>query len=64
MIWRKKKTPRVDPAELSQKADAALEQVRAQQPHVNTLTNWLERRKNQNGFGADFEYALRPKGTR
>lgn len=43
------------------KAEESLELVKAQQPRVNLITAYLERRKNQNGFGEDFEFTLRPK---
>ena len=62
MIWRKK--ARVDPAELTAQAEAAVQQVVEQQEQVNALTAYLGRRKLQNGFGHDFEYTLRVKGTR
>ena len=65
MSWfRKKRTPRVDPAELAAQAEAALEQLRAQQPRVNAITVYLERRKHVNGFGTDFEWTLTPKEGR
>lgn len=62
MIWRKK--ARIDPVEVSRIADEASEQIRSQQPHVDALNGWLERRKNINGFGQDFELTLIPKGSR
>lgn len=62
MIWRKK--ARIDPLEVARMAEKASEQIRSQQPHVDALNGWLERRKNVNGFGDDFEYSLIPKGTR
>lgn len=62
MIGRKKN--RIDPLELTRQAEAASEQIRSQQPHVDALNGWLERRKNINGFGQDFELTLIPKGNR
>lgn len=62
MMWRKK--PRVDPREAIRLAEEASEQIRNQQPHVDALNGWLERRKNINGFGQDFELTLIPKGNR
>lgn len=53
--WFKKRTPRIDPDELGRQAKESLKATRAQQPHVNALTSYLERRKGQNGFGEDFE---------
>jgi hypothetical protein len=64
MFRRKKKPPRLDPEQLTAQADASMRRVAEQQPHVNALTSWLENRKNQNGFGEDFEYTLRPKEAR
>lgn len=65
MIRRfKKKEPRVDPDELSKKAEQSLRETSKNQEHVNYLTTWLERRQNQNGFGEDFEYTLRPRRAR
>ncbi|CAN5425631.1 hypothetical protein BH09ACT9_BH09ACT9_00810 [soil metagenome] len=63
MLWRKRKN-RINPAELSAQADAASKQIEDQQPQVNALTEYLERRKLQNGFGADFEYSLKPRESR
>lgn len=60
MMWFRRK-PRVDTAAAERQADAAVQRITDQQPRVDALTSWLERRKNQNGFGDDFEYTLRPK---
>jgi hypothetical protein len=62
MMWRSRK--RVDPDELSAQAEAATEQIRTQQDRVNVMADWFERRKNVNGFGDDFEWTLKPKGSR
>jgi hypothetical protein len=59
--WSSKNPSRIDPAELERVATDSLDKVRKQQPRVNALTSYLERRKNQNGFGEDFEYTLRTK---
>lgn len=65
MSWKQKlRGKRIDPADLTRKADESLRTTSGQQERVNMLTEYLERRKNQNGFGEDFEYTLRPKGTR
>jgi hypothetical protein len=61
MMWRRKK--RIDPAELAAQADAATAQIRTQQDRVNVMADWFERRKNTNGFGDDFEWTLKPKGS-
>lgn len=60
----RKRTPRLDPVELAAQADQAVEQLRAQQPHVTAITEYLKRRKKTNGFGRDFEWTLVPKGGR
>ncbi|WP_291053751.1 hypothetical protein [Herbiconiux sp.] len=64
IFTRKPRHPRIDPDELTAQADESMRRVAAQQPHVNALTSWLEARKDQNGFGEDFEYTLRPKEAR
>lgn len=59
---RGKRTPaRSNPEELIQQAEATLRRVESQQPHVDRITSWLKTREDQNGFGEDFEYTLRPK---
>lgn len=63
MIWPIKRTSHINPEELTRKAEESLKQTQAQQPKVNALTTYLENRKNQNGFGEDFEYTLKLKGT-
>lgn len=60
-IKRKNKSNRSDPDALVRKAEASLRQTESQQPHVDRITMWLRNRDNQNGFGEDFEYTLRPK---
>lgn len=64
MSWlRKKGSTRVDPDKLNQQAEEAIRITSDQQERVNTLTSYLNNRKNQNGFGEDFEYTLRPRGV-
>lgn len=63
MRWIIKYRSRVDPEELIKKADESLEITRSQQERVNYITQYLERRKNQNGFGEDFEFTLKAKGA-
>ena len=60
MSWFRKKK-RSDPSAVSAQADAATEQIRTQQDRVNALTGYLDRRKDANGFGSDFEWTLKPK---
>lgn len=59
--WSSKHPSRIDPDEVERVATDSLAKVRKQQPRVNALTSYLERRKDQNGFGEDFEYTLRTK---
>lgn len=61
MRWGKNRRDRIDPDELSRKADNSLRETRSKQGHVNMLTGWLKGRENQNGFGEDFEISLIPK---
>jgi hypothetical protein len=56
-----RRPPKVDPAELDKQTAEVLEKLDREGPHMNALAAYLERRKNQNGFGDDFEYTLRPK---
>lgn len=59
--WSSKHPARIDPDELERKATDSLAKVRSQQPRVNAFTSYLVRRKEENGFGEDFEYTLRAK---
>ena len=52
---------RPDPNDLIRQAEESLRKTERQQPHVDRITKWLNNRENQNGFGEDFEYTLRPK---
>jgi hypothetical protein len=61
--WFSRRAPRVDPEELSQKAEKSLNETRSRQDHVNALTSYLETRKGQNGFGEDFEITLNPRSA-
>lgn len=63
MSWIKRNPSRINPEELTRKADESLRETKELQPKVNSITSYLERRKNQNGFGEDFEYTLKPKGA-
>jgi len=54
---------KVDPDELDAQTDAVLEKLTREGPHMNALAAFLERRRDQNGFGDDFEYTLKPKGS-
>jgi hypothetical protein len=62
MIFRRKTD--IDHEEAFANAQEAIVQLENQQQKVTALAAWLDNRKNQNGFGADFEFTLRPKGTR
>jgi hypothetical protein len=45
-------------------AKEAAEQLSFQKPQVHAVVSWLESRANQNGFGEDFEYTLKPRGAK
>lgn len=59
MIWNRKRRSKIK--EVQKRAEEAAAQLNSQKSEVTTVASWLERRKNQNGFGADFEYTLRPR---
>lgn len=62
MIWKSKKNKaKINDARKS--ANDAAEQLKAQRSIVNSTSLWLSRRKELNGFGTDFEYTLRPRGS-
>jgi hypothetical protein len=58
-FFRKKNQVEIKDAHKS--ADDAAEQLKSQRILVTTTSAWLARRKEQNGFGTDFEYTLRPR---
>ena len=60
MIWHRKKSKT---QEVKDSAEAAAKQLSEQKSLVNSLSAWLERRKDQNGFGEDIEITLRPRGA-
>ncbi len=51
----------VDPQDLVNQANEINEKLEREGPRLTALATYLERRRLQNGFGADFEYTLRPK---
>lgn len=57
----RKRSERVDPAELARTAEISLSETRTRQKHVNALTSYLNNRTGQNGFGEDFEITLIPR---
>lgn len=57
----KKRRSRIDPADVDKKADESLEYSAQNEDKVNVIIDFLQKRKNQNGFGEDFEITLRPK---
>lgn len=61
--WFKRHHPRVDPDELARTAEESMEETRSRQAHVNALTNYLNNRQGQNGFGEDFEITLTPRSA-
>lgn len=72
MFGRKKKIketevkypPRSTNKKIKLSAYAAEKQLQKQETHVNMLTSWLTNRKDQNGFGEDFEFTLIPRRAR
>lgn len=62
---RHKKSPDVpvNPQELINQANEINEKLEREGPRLTALATYLERRRLQNGFGSDFEYTLRPRGT-
>lgn len=54
---------RVDPTELDRQTEEVEETLKREGPRMNAIAAYLERRKDQNGFGTDFEFTLRPKET-
>lgn len=64
MGWLKKRRSRIDPADVDKKADESLEYSAQNEDKVNVIIDFLQKRKNQNGFGEDFEITLRPKEAR
>lgn len=53
----------VDPVELKTQALEINEKLEREAPHRNRLASYLIQRKDQNGFGSEFEYTLRPRET-
>lgn len=51
----------VDPQALIEQATEINEKLEREGPRLTALATYLERRRLQNGFGADFEYTLRPR---
>lgn len=52
---------RVDPAELDKQTAEIQAMIEREGPRMTAVANYLENRKNQNGFGTDFEYTLKPR---
>ena len=52
---------RVDPNELDKQTAAVNAMIEREGPRMHAVATYLERRKNQNGFGTDFEYTLKPR---
>lgn len=59
--WFRRHPDRIDPDQLMRKANSSLAKTHGQQERVNVLTSYLNKRKDQNGFGEDFEFTFRPK---
>lgn len=56
-----RRTVRVDPAELDKQTAEVQAMIKREGPRMNAVADYLEKRKNQNGFGTDFEYTLKPR---
>jgi hypothetical protein len=52
---------RVDPSELDKQTEEVNAILERDDAKMNAIASYLEKRKNQNGFGTDFEFTLRPK---
>ena len=52
---------RVDPKELNKQTEEVNATLHRDGPKMNAIASYLEKRKDQNGFGSDFEYTLQPK---
>lgn len=50
--------------ELRKAEQEAAAKLNSQKTRVTAVATWLHNRTNQNGFGVDFEYTLRPRGSR
>jgi hypothetical protein len=64
MFKNKGQPARTTNKQIKLSAYEAAKQLERQEPRVNKLAAWLENRRNQNGFGEDFEYTLRPRGAK
>jgi hypothetical protein len=53
----------IDPQALVDQANEINDKLERDGPKLTALATYLERRRLQNGFGTDFEYTLRPRGT-
>lgn len=52
---------RVDPVELDKQTAEVQAMIEREGPRMVAIASYLEKRKNQNGFGTDFEYTLKPR---
>lgn len=51
----------VDPDELDRQTAEVNEYLAEKGPQMNFVSNWLENRKGQNGFGEDFDITFYPR---
>lgn len=56
-----RRSVRVDPVELDKQTAEVQAMIEREGPRMHAVANYLEKRKNQNGFGTDFEYSLKPR---
>lgn len=52
------KTKHIDVEAKQQKVNALLKESRARQSHINSISEWLNNRRLENGLGEDFEITL------
>lgn len=62
-MWKRPRSKRVDPSDLDRQTALVNIQLSANAEKMNNIATYLEKRKNQNGFGTDFEFTLRPRKT-
>lgn len=64
-LWKRlfRRPLRVDPDELNQQTAEVNATLNREANRMQSVANYLEKRKNQNGFGTDFEYTLRQRGA-
>lgn len=54
---------RVDPKDLDRQTKEVEDKLEKEGPRMRYIAAWLEWRGKENGFGADFEFTIRPRGA-